>query len=112
MADRERVTSDSRRWLPRVKVDVVVMVVLVVTILGFAPGHGVSGWVLGLVAVISVGVAVGVLGRRYPWIHGQPRRCLAPVLPYLTEELCAHSAPVRELVMSIPTPGCDHRQHQ
>ena len=36
-----------------------------------------------------------------------PVRC-----PYLAEELCAHSAPVRELVISIPTPGCDHRQHQ
>ena len=34
MADRERVTPDSRRRLPRVKVDVVVMVVLVVTISG------------------------------------------------------------------------------
>src|SRR5713226_9233730 len=32
--------------------------------------------------------------------------------PYLAEELCAHSAPVRELVISVPTPGCDHRQHQ
>ena len=32
--------------------------------------------------------------------------------PYLAEELRAHSAPVRELVVSIPTPGCDHRQHQ
>jgi hypothetical protein len=43
MADSERVTSDSRRRLPRVKVDVVVTVVLVVTILRFAPGHGLSG---------------------------------------------------------------------
>jgi hypothetical protein len=32
--------------------------------------------------------------------------------PELAEEFCAHSAPVRELVISIPTPGCDHRQHQ
>jgi hypothetical protein len=32
--------------------------------------------------------------------------------PYLTEEIRAHSAPVRELVISIPTPGCDHRQHE
>ena len=35
-----------------------------------------------------------------------------PRRPYLVEELRAHSAPVRELVISIPTPGCDHRQHQ
>ncbi|HSH81694.1 MAG TPA: hypothetical protein VLA19_24470, partial [Herpetosiphonaceae bacterium] len=31
---------------------------------------------------------------------------------HLTEPLCAQSVPVRELVLSIPTPRCDHRQHQ
>ena len=31
---------------------------------------------------------------------------------HLAEPLCAQSAPVRELVLSIPTPRCDHRQHQ
>jgi len=73
MTDRERITSDSRRRLPRIKVDVIVLVVLVVTVVRLAPGHGLSGWALGLVAVMSVGVVVGVLGRRYPWIHGQRR---------------------------------------
>src|SRR5215212_4966642 len=30
----------------------------------------------------------------------------------LAEPLCAQLAPVWELVASIPTPGCDHRQHE
>ena len=30
----------------------------------------------------------------------------------LAEPLGAQLAPVRELVVSIPTPRCDHRQHQ
>ena len=32
--------------------------------------------------------------------------------PDLAEQLCAHSAPVRELVVSIPAPRCDHGKHQ
>ena len=40
MADRVRITSDSRRRPPRVKVDVIVLVVLVLTALTLAPGHG------------------------------------------------------------------------
>jgi O-antigen/teichoic acid export membrane protein len=72
--DRERITSDSMGRLPRVKVDVIVLVVLVVTALTLLPGHGLWGWALALVAVVSVGVVVGILGRRYPWISGQPPR--------------------------------------
>ena len=30
----------------------------------------------------------------------------------LAEALCAKSAPVRELVVSIPAPRCDHRQYE
>lgn len=30
----------------------------------------------------------------------------------LAEQLCAHSAPVRELVVSIPAPRCDHGKHE
>ena len=75
MADRVRITSDSRRRPPRVKVDVIVLGVLVLTALMLAPGgHGLWGWALALVAVVSVGVVVGIVGRRYPWIHGQPPR--------------------------------------
>jgi len=57
-----------------VKVDVIVLGVLVVTALTLVPGHGLWGWALALVAVVSVGVVVGIVGRRYPWIHGQPPR--------------------------------------
>ena len=74
MADRERITSDLRRRLPRVKVDVIVLVFLLVTALTLAPGHGLWGWALALVAGVSVSVVVGIVGRRYPWIHGQPPR--------------------------------------
>jgi O-antigen/teichoic acid export membrane protein len=74
MTDRERIASDSRRRLPRVKVDVIVLVVLVVAALTLAPRHGLWGWVLALVAVASVGVVVGIVGRRYPGISGQRRR--------------------------------------
>jgi O-antigen/teichoic acid export membrane protein len=74
MAERERTTSDSRRRLPRVKVDVIVLGVLVLTALTLAPGHGLWGWALALVAGLSVGVVVGIFGRRYPWIHRQPPR--------------------------------------
>jgi hypothetical protein len=31
---------------------------------------------------------------------------------YLAKVLGTHSAPVRELVVSIPAPGCDHRELQ
>ena len=74
MVNRERITSDSRRRLPRVKVDVIVLGALVLTALTLAPGHGLWGWALALVAVVSVGVVVGIVGRRYPWINGQPPR--------------------------------------
>ena len=30
----------------------------------------------------------------------------------LAEPLCAQLAPVRELVVSIPAPRCDHREHE
>src|ERR1039457_5885899 len=30
----------------------------------------------------------------------------------LAEPLCAQLAPVRELVVSIPAPRCDHRKHE
>ena len=73
MAGRERTTS--RRRLPRVKVDVIVLGVLVLIALTLAPGgHGLWGWALALVAGLSVGVVVGIFGRRYPWIHRQPPR--------------------------------------
>jgi O-antigen/teichoic acid export membrane protein len=74
MVDRERVTSGSMRRLPRVKVDVIVLGVLVVSALTLGPGPGLWGWALALVAVVSVGLVVGIVGRRYPWIHGQPPR--------------------------------------
>ena len=32
--------------------------------------------------------------------------------PQLAEQLGAHLAPTRELVVSIPAPRCDHRKHQ
>ena len=58
-----------------VKVDVIVLGVLVLTALMLAPGgHGLWGWALALVAGLSVGVVVGIFGRRYPWIHRQPPR--------------------------------------
>jgi hypothetical protein len=46
-----------------------------------------------------------VIIAQYPPIAIQ--RC-----SHLAEPLCAQSAPVRELVLSIPPPRCDHRQHQ
>jgi hypothetical protein len=60
--------------LVRVRVDGIVLVVLVALVLGLAPGHGALGWVLAVVGVLLAAVVVGLLGRRYPWIHGAPRR--------------------------------------
>ena len=60
--------------MPRVRVDVIVLFVLVTLVLALAPGHGALGWVLALVGAVSVGVVVGALGRRYPWIYGARRR--------------------------------------
>jgi hypothetical protein len=53
-----------RRWsetgvVPRVRVDVMVLFVLVTLVLALAPGHGALGWVLALVGAVSVGVVVG-----------------------------------------------------
>ena len=74
MVDRERITSDSRRRLPRVKVNVIVLGALVLTALTLAPGHGLWDGVRPLTRSVYVGVVVGIVGRRYPWIDGQPPR--------------------------------------
>jgi hypothetical protein len=57
----------------RLRVDVIVLVLLVITLLRVAPGHGRLGWVLALVATVLVAAVVGVLGRRYRW-HEAPHR--------------------------------------
>jgi len=88
MADRVRITSDSRRRPPRVKVDVIVLVVLVLTALTLAPGHGLWGWALALVAGVFVGVVVGIAGRRYPWSHHGVRRLDYPAFPELVTPRC------------------------
>ena len=63
--------------MQKLNVDVVVLSVLVIAFLVFVPDHGIWGWVLALLAVALVGASLGLVGRRYPWIHGQrsrPRR--------------------------------------
>jgi hypothetical protein len=60
--------------VPKINADMVVLVVVVVAFLAFAPGHGVWGWVLAFLALVLVGAIVGVVGRRYPWIHGRGSR--------------------------------------
>jgi hypothetical protein len=54
-------------------VDVAVLIVLIVLVLSFAPGHGLGGWTLALVSAVLVGVVMGIVGRRYPSIYGQRR---------------------------------------
>jgi hypothetical protein len=67
----------------RLRVDVIVLVVFVITLLRVAPGHGRLGWALALVATVLVAAVIvaavmGVLGRRYRWIHEAPRRSRRP----------------------------------
>jgi O-antigen/teichoic acid export membrane protein len=57
--------------MPRMKPDVVVLIVLVILVLRFVPGHGLWGWVLAVAGVVLVGVVMGIVGRRYPWIYGR-----------------------------------------
>lgn len=59
--------------MPRLRLDVLVLVIGVLAVLTFAPGHGAWGWVIGLVAALLGGVVMGLLGPRSPWIHGHPR---------------------------------------
>jgi O-antigen/teichoic acid export membrane protein len=58
----------------RIRVDVIVLVVLVALVLWLAPGHGVWGWAAAVGGAMLVGVVVGALGRRYPWIYGERPR--------------------------------------
>ena len=60
--------------MPRIRLDVIVLVVLVALVLSLAPGHGVLGWVLAFVGAVLAGAILGAFGRRYPWIYGQRRR--------------------------------------
>ena len=60
--------------MPRVRVDVIVLVVLVALVLWLAPGHGVWGWVAAIGGAVLVGALAGAFGLRYPWIYGQRRR--------------------------------------
>ena len=60
--------------MSRFRVDVIVLVLLVITLLRVAPGHGRLGWVLALVTTVLVAAVMGVLGRRYRWTHEAPRR--------------------------------------
>lgn len=60
--------------LPRVKLDVIVLVVLVMVVLSFAPGHGAWGWAVALLGAVAAGGAMGLVGRRYPWIYGRRRK--------------------------------------
>ena len=64
--------------MPRLKLDVIVLVLALVAVLGLAPGHGPWGWVLGLVGTVLVGAVMALLGRRFQWIHGQPRKAGRP----------------------------------
>ena len=61
-------------FLPRIKLDVIVLVVLVLVVLSFAPGHGAQGWAVALLGAVAAGAAMGLVGRRYPWIYGRRRR--------------------------------------
>jgi hypothetical protein len=60
--------------MPRVRVDVIVLVVLVALVLWLAPGHGLWGWACAVGGAVLVGMLVGALGRLYPRIYGQRRR--------------------------------------
>jgi len=51
--------------MPRMKADVVVLVVSVVLVLSLAPGHGLWGWALALVGAALVGAVFGIVGRRH-----------------------------------------------
>jgi hypothetical protein len=51
--------------MPRVKPDVVVLVVLVVLVLSLAPGHGLWGWALAFLGAVLAGAVVGIVGRRH-----------------------------------------------
>jgi hypothetical protein len=51
--------------MPRMKADVVVLVVSVVLVLSLAPGHGLWGWAQALVGAALVGAVFGIVGRRH-----------------------------------------------
>jgi O-antigen/teichoic acid export membrane protein len=61
-------------FLPRVKLDVIVLIVVVMVVLSFAPGHGAWGWAVALLGAMAAGAAMGLIGRRYPGIYGRRRR--------------------------------------
>src|SRR5436305_14459809 len=56
---------------------------------------------------IRISPAVGLLGALRAACVVTIERCSD-----LAEPLCAQLAPVRELVVSIPAPRCDHREHE
>ena len=60
--------------MPRVRLDVILLVVVVSLVLWLAPGHGVWGWVGAIGGAVLVGALLGAFGRRYAWIYGQRRR--------------------------------------
>jgi fatty acid desaturase len=60
-----------RRWR---NLDTWLLAAVVVGVLILAPGHGVIGWVVALVLAGIAGGVIGIVGRRYPWIHLKRRR--------------------------------------
>lgn len=60
--------------MPRLRLDVIVLIVALLTVLGLARGQGLWGWALGLAAAVLAGVVMALLGRRFQWIHGRPRK--------------------------------------
>jgi hypothetical protein len=60
--------------MPRLKLDVIVLIVALVAVLGLVRGHGLWGWALGLAAAVLGGAVMALLGRRFQWIHGHPRK--------------------------------------
>jgi hypothetical protein len=60
--------------MPRLRLDLIVLIVPLVAVLGLARGHGLWGWGLGLVAAALGGAVVALLGRRFQWSHGHPRK--------------------------------------
>jgi hypothetical protein len=60
--------------MSRLRLDVIAL--LIVVLVALRLGHGRSGWGCALIffGALLAGAAVGLLGRRYPWIYGRPKR--------------------------------------